>query len=93
MVATSYLECRRIFFHPGIKVVRLENLFFDFRLVIIIVGEGVIYLTWREMRKLPQDFLNREAKLMIPHDGTDRKAGAAKDWTTTTYFILPFDIR
>src|SRR5713226_2768172 len=91
--ATFPLERRGVFLRPRIEIVSLANLLFNFRLMIVVVGEGVIHLSWRELGELAQHFLYGEAKLRVPHEGTNRKASATNNWAPATLSLFTFDIR
>src|SRR5712692_1586580 len=88
-----HLERWGVFLHPGLKIMGLTDLIFDVALMIIVVGEGVIHLCWREMRKLAQHFFDSEAEFMVPDDRTNRETGATNDGTTTTDSLFTFDVR
>src|SRR2546422_7018739 len=92
-MARFHLERWGVFLHPGLKIMGLTDLIFDVALMIIVVGEGVIHLCWREMRKLAQHFFDSEAEFMVPDDRTNRETGATNDGTTPTDSLFAFDVR
>lgn len=91
--ATVHLESRGIFRHPSVKVMSLANLVLNFGLMIVVVGKRIIYLSGRELRELPEDLLDGEAALIVPHNGADWETGTANDWTTAAYPLFASDIR
>lgn len=93
MAATLHLETRGIFRHPSVKVMSLANLVLNFGLMIVVVGKRIICLSRRALRELPEDLLDGEATLIVPHNGTDWETGAANDWTAATHPLFAFDIR
>lgn len=82
-----------VLFHPVIVILAETDLLFDLRLMVKVVGEGIMHLRRSEVRIALQDVIHRPLLFVIPGNETDRDTRTPDDGPASAGVSLVFNIR